>query len=331
MHYVPVSRLIVLFGVSRAFAETTIGCPQTDRAGLPLQGLLDDPKDGTCPASLIFDGDGNGAITSGSKSDTTALPSLPGGAPTSRAPSSSLTVESTSFSIPDSTHGVSPGQSSNIAESTIPGLSSRTSLGGSTTTSASSAEKTPTGGQTVPSSVGTGSVRKSSLSGGIIAGISVGAATLLVLVVFLILCRRRHKRSQADLNPVVYPELALVPGPPVGIAAKTQGLREQRNSGGMQERDTESTLSSRTAGTRQEYLRNKILAAQRILDALPGVAGNFSGTTHAAISVGEDQGALGQARQQIQALQERIHTLESQLQSQWALGLSDEPPPGYLE
>ncbi|KAJ6544956.1 hypothetical protein DFH09DRAFT_1172318 [Mycena vulgaris] len=317
MHYVPVSRYIVLFGVSLALAETTLGsgCPQTDPAGLPLQGggfaedgtalcmyedgtciykstgLLDGPKDGTCPASLISDGDGNGTTHA-----------------RSRAPSSSPTVESTSFSIPDSTHDVT---------------SSRTSLGGSTTTSASSAEKTSTGGQTVPSAVGTGSVRKSSLSGGIIAGISVGTATLLVLGVFLILCRRRHKRSHADLNPVVHPELALVPGPPVGIAAKTRGLREQINAGGIQERDTESTLSSRAAGTRQEYLRNKILAAQRVLDAIPGVVGNFQGPTTLLYLEARIKVLWGRRDSRFQALQERIRTLESQLQSQWALGLSD--------
>jgi BMFP domain-containing protein YqiC len=44
-----------------------------------------------------------------------------------------------------------------------------------------------------------------------------------------------------------------------------------------------------------------------------------------------DSVGLAQARLQNEALQQRIQALEEQLQSQWALGLSDEPPPGYLE
>ncbi|KAJ6580326.1 hypothetical protein B0H10DRAFT_1962561 [Mycena sp. CBHHK59/15] len=40
--------------------------------------------------------------------------------------------------------------------------------------------------------------------------------------------------------------------------------------------------------------------------------------------------SLEQPRQRNEMLQERICTLEGQMQSQWALGFSEEPPPGYL-
>ncbi|KAJ6553210.1 hypothetical protein B0H19DRAFT_1155954, partial [Mycena capillaripes] len=40
-------------------------------------------------------------------------------------------------------------------------------------------------------------------------------------------------------------------------------------------------------------------------------------------------GLLRAARDRNTVLMERIEALESQMQSEWALGLSDEPPPGY--
>jgi len=40
---------------------------------------------------------------------------------------------------------------------------------------------------------------------------------------------------------------------------------------------------------------------------------------------------LESANRQIEALNNRIRELEMQRRSSWALGLSDEPPPGYSE
>ncbi|KAJ7447266.1 hypothetical protein FB451DRAFT_1188446 [Mycena latifolia] len=45
----------------------------------------------------------------------------------------------------------------------------------------------------------------------------------------------------------------------------------------------------------------------------------------------EVQGKLEHAIQQIEALNARIHELEGQRRSSWALGRSDESPPGYAE
>jgi hypothetical protein len=103
-----------------------------------------------------------------------------------------------------------------------------------------------------------------------------------------------------------------------------------------------STLSSKAAQVRQEYIANQMREAQMQLNAMQGSVGpalsmrSGSGSVSGSGVDGDRSGAgsevdLQQARRQNEALQERIRALEGQLQSQWALGLSDEPPPGYLE
>ncbi|KAJ7209119.1 hypothetical protein GGX14DRAFT_632244 [Mycena pura] len=101
-----------------------------------------------------------------------------------------------------------------------------------------------------------------------------------------------------------------------------------------------STIFPRTAELnskeRREYLTNRLAAVQtHWLAALHTETATAAGTTPApftdspSVTPAETDGAL---RTQDGALQARIRTLEAQLQShcQWALGHSDEPPPGYL-
>lgn len=77
---------------------------------------------------------------------------------------------------------------------------------------------------------------------------------------------------------------------------------------------------------------NQMRAVQWQLQSLQGVTGTASATTSDSLSGSEgDSVGLQQAKLQNEALQERIRALEGQLNSQWALGLSDEPPPGYLD
>jgi peptidoglycan hydrolase CwlO-like protein len=75
-----------------------------------------------------------------------------------------------------------------------------------------------------------------------------------------------------------------------------------------------------------------MLAVQSQLDALPTEARSLSTSKAGAGSRAFDgETNLDEAKQQIQALQQRINALTRMLHSQWALGLSDEPPPEYLE
>lgn len=103
----------------------------------------------------------------------------------------------------------------------------------------------------------------------------------------------------------------------------------------------QGTMSSKAAQARQEFLTNQLRAVQHQLRALDGTSlGSVSSGPLSASSVPSenvpaaqttDRAGLEQARQQNHALQERIRVLEGQLNSQWALGLSDDPPPGYIE
>jgi hypothetical protein len=77
---------------------------------------------------------------------------------------------------------------------------------------------------------------------------------------------------------------------------------------------------------------NQMRAVQLQLQLLQGITATVSSATSGSLSRGEsDSLGLQQAKLQNAALQERIRALEEQLNSQWALGLSDEPPPGYLD
>ncbi|KAJ7209120.1 hypothetical protein GGX14DRAFT_453188 [Mycena pura] len=100
-----------------------------------------------------------------------------------------------------------------------------------------------------------------------------------------------------------------------------------------------STIFPRTAELsskeRREYLTNQLAAVQTQLAALHKTA-TAAGATVTPVPLTDPPSATpaetdGALRTQNGALQARIRTLEEQLQSQWALGLSDEPPPEYLE
>jgi hypothetical protein len=71
----------------------------------------------------------------------------------------------------------------------------------------------------------------------------------------------------------------------------------------------------------------------------PNISTSGSGSAWSSSAVSPSQASthgssavvdLERSRQQNDELQSRIAELEAQLQSAWALGLSNEPPPGYV-
>ncbi|KAJ7790534.1 hypothetical protein B0H14DRAFT_2625899 [Mycena olivaceomarginata] len=166
-----------------------------------------------------------------------------------------------------------------------------------------------------------------SLAGGVIAGIAIGTLALILLLLALLFCvRRRHRRI---LNPLIHVELAAESGPTLPSAASEKTPEDNAHLNGMagQEKISRSTTSpSVPVQLRQEYLRNRIGEAQRKLLIM-----NDAVSRSAADDGVDEEITLEGALRQIQSQQEQIGRLESQLQSQWALGLSDEPPPQYLQ
>ncbi|KAJ6558853.1 hypothetical protein DFH09DRAFT_1162640 [Mycena vulgaris] len=303
--------------------------------------VLHDGDDNSCPQGLVSDGGGDimskTTTSTTIRSPTATTPTSPA-TTTSRnisptvTPTKSLTTTSTSISLAPST------ATPTISSSTAPGTSPSASTGSTVITSLS-ASSTLTSSRLAANTVIVGQppvsapkARKSSLSGGKIGGIVVGTLMLLVLAIVLLLyIRRRRRRGRVDTEAFTEPEASSWAESIMATPARfiTDGNVT------LTREDTRATASSRTAGIRQGYLREKILAAQRVLEDLPSAVGRSPHSIYDSASglpETEDGGrTLEQARHQNQVLQERIRTLESQLQSQWALGLSDEPPPGYLE
>ncbi|KAJ7696708.1 hypothetical protein B0H17DRAFT_1130736 [Mycena rosella] len=201
-------------------------------------------------------------------------------------------------------------------------------------------ENTSVGTQTYPPPVA--GIRKSSVAAGTIAGIVIGIIAFLMLMVFIMAYtrghfRRRRGRILARWRPM-YLESTAGNGPtlPVaGSASQTDGRVGTRLKSFLAQAAA-STIRSHGPAERQEYLRNRILAAQRELAALNDGSSPFSSDTKSSgddVQDGSEQ--VGQLNEGVQerteVMQERIRMLEAQLQSQWAFGLTDEPPPGYFE
>ncbi|KAF8129089.1 hypothetical protein K438DRAFT_2000066 [Mycena galopus ATCC 62051] len=151
---------------------------------------------------------------------------------------------------------------------------------------------------------------KPALSPASIAAIACGILSfLLILFIAIFLLIRRSRR----LAPVFHVGLAQNRGGNTAVSAKS------RRAMLPQSRDDTTAFAPPGAEQRQQLLAESIAAVQRELSAL---------STTGRESVAES--AHDAVRERIESLQERIRALEDQLRSQWALGLSDEPPPGYL-
>jgi hypothetical protein len=130
------------------------------------------------------------------------------------------------------------------------------------------------------------------------------------------------------LDPVIHVELAAGSRTtlPSAGSEKTSELNAHLNGMAEEETSRSTTSPSVPVQLRQEYLRNRIGEARRKLIIMNDAVSRSA----ADDDVGEETTLEGALRQ-IQSQQEQIGRLENQLQSQWALGLSDEPPPQYLQ
>ncbi|KAJ6514457.1 hypothetical protein C8R47DRAFT_1064207 [Mycena vitilis] len=139
----------------------------------------------------------------------------------------------------------------------------------------------------------------SSLSGGKIAGISVGVVTLiLALLLSGIYIRRRRARH---VNPQLYAELGVAHGPLLHVTGEKNRAPAEIVSR-TEQHQASASLRSQSAALRQTLLRSGIIAAQRELDAV-----TVSGSSHTR---GGDGDFSEEARQRIQAQQARIDELE---------------------
>ncbi|KAJ6564069.1 hypothetical protein B0H19DRAFT_1067666 [Mycena capillaripes] len=145
--------------------------------------------------------------------------------------------------------------------------------------------------------------RKATLPAGSIAGITCGiVAFLLILSISMFLVLRKNRQ----LKPIFHAELA-DSRTVVEVAGEKLAAQVMRRRGnGIAEESVPE------AEQRQQAIAERIVAVQSELAALTATAESNT------------------LRRHIEILQDRNRELESQLRSQWALGLSNEPPPGYL-
>ncbi|KAJ7663290.1 hypothetical protein DFH06DRAFT_1128616 [Mycena polygramma] len=306
-----------------------LACPKADNSGVPLADApttLGDNLFGcqyntpnTTLACFYSDADGTLKIgTSGcpprlgaSEAPTTTKQSNPTATTKSAVPSQSGVLSSTAAPSSADTTSSSPDPPHNTS-----------SPGGSplTTPAPTSAGLT----SSIPSSQGvftaaasprshTSRRQKFTLSPGSIAGIACGIVALLIIIISITLLTQRTRR----LKPVFQPELLqgrYVYSSKMPIPRDTAAEKSSPAISRTRQPSTESRPLPVAAAHRQNVITERIIAVQSELATLASVGDDDEDDT---------------LRRRIEILEERNRILESELRSQWAQGLSDEPPPGY--
>ncbi|KAK6996681.1 F-box domain-containing protein [Favolaschia claudopus] len=250
---------------------------------------------------------------------------------------------------------------SSVSQSASASASSSSSVSASstasTTSNSSTDTSTPSPSASAPNSSSIAS--KSSPSVGLIVGVTLAAVIVLAIILllaFLSLRRRRriaHTLTPIDPSPSFLPHSAFASTnspsttdiPPAKIepylmtpvSANTSDISRSPSDAQL---PPIPAFGSKAALARQEYLTNQLREVQSQLQALhapvspplarsPPKSPSSAGLSNAHTD-GTESG-LAEAREQNAALEQHIRELEGQLQSRWALGLSDEPPPGYME
>ncbi|KAJ7142505.1 hypothetical protein C8R44DRAFT_193244 [Mycena epipterygia] len=167
-----------------------------------------------------------------------------------------------------------------------------------------------------------------------IIGIVLGTCFIVLsLAILLVLLRRRRRRQQqADFAANPYP-----------VASSHTVASIPRNGNAPDNSDTRSITT-----VRRQYLRNELRAAQEKIvnieesetrtismratqSSTPGRLLRLISTRSASSTGSGLRGVVSELRDRNEALTARIRELEAQMESPWALGLSNDPPPGYSE
>ncbi|KAJ7754691.1 hypothetical protein DFH07DRAFT_822948 [Mycena maculata] len=169
---------------------------------------------------------------------------------------------------------------------------------------------------------------------GVIVGSVLSVCLIIGLVVVFFWLRHRHRRNRD-------PEYAAEPENPSAFSRmdSTDDIPPTAGTSRPSEKTDRSTL-------RREYLQQELRAVrEKIMDVddlerqmlSDGVRGRLlrlvpprSGST-VRRNLQDATAQLDESRARNEQLAARIRELEGQMQSAWALGLSDDPPPGYSD
>ncbi|KAJ7148022.1 hypothetical protein C8R46DRAFT_1231582 [Mycena filopes] len=181
----------------------------------------------------------------------------------------------------------------------------------------------------------------------IAVSISVVGFILAISLVLLVLWRRRRRSSERNSGIRAGAKFKRLPVPfkltATDVDSEARGNRVNKPT---------IPQASDAISTRQVYISNQVnRAREKVAEleaetstllrqssrsshqgSIPPETGDISQTPDDSNSPANDQRLqLERAIRQIEELNGRIRDLERQRRSSWALGLSDAPPPGYIE
>ncbi|KAJ6581111.1 hypothetical protein B0H19DRAFT_492965 [Mycena capillaripes] len=173
---------------------------------------------------------------------------------------------------------------------------------------------------------------------GMIIGIVVAVLAIIAVLVFLFFFLRRRRQRARRLSPGI---MAETPGamfhPSLSVTSRSYPTGSSTQPDPFITPPSSNT-SLASPQQRQQHITNEMRLVRKQMEELRRTGNGASMSSHSAESsalsptsaASTHDSDLERSRQQNDALQSRIVQLEAQLQSAWALGLSNEPPPGYV-
>ncbi|KAJ6529774.1 hypothetical protein B0H19DRAFT_529292 [Mycena capillaripes] len=192
---------------------------------------------------------------------------------------------------------------------------------------------TPSGSASLPAVSATSEKKRP--SAGLVAGIVIMSAALLIILSLALLFQRRSKHRRAAERHAIqikrqtdtispFTLINQIGGPDSrGIDAKKERLRTELSV--MQEKmvNLEDLERRTTSGSNApRILRLQLGRSTR--------AGSRQGTSRDAAAVQDLEGKLQACKQHIDTLVNRINELETNADFAWGMGVSGEPPPDYV-
>ncbi|KAJ7029858.1 hypothetical protein C8F04DRAFT_1264580 [Mycena alexandri] len=167
-------------------------------------------------------------------------------------------------------------------------------------------------------------------------GIVLGISSMISLTIFLLWLNRRRRRKSQVVHEHEYANVVATPYP-ILFADIAAAIIPSTNS------SADNSDARSITKVRQQYLRNELRAAQEKIVHVQNSERRTSTSraTRGARAVGRSlwlftgRGASDTSGRDpevvMREMAARIRELEVELESPWARGLSDEPPPGYSE
>ncbi|KAJ7815928.1 hypothetical protein B0H13DRAFT_2380693 [Mycena leptocephala] len=160
-------------------------------------------------------------------------------------------------------------------------------------------------------------IHRNALTTGTIGGVSVAIVATVITIMVLVLRLRRRRRDRRDRDTNV--EARMV-SPLVRLTSGTTVCGPE--------------IPAHSPGTRLQYLEKEIRKTQGRIVEIDARTQVLAETSTPAVNVSAVESSSNgppttETDGEVAALRARIRELETQSHGAWALGLSDDPPPGY--